>query len=228
LSKSINKNYIGAGRTLSCAPPKLTAASREVNMSYADTINRVMVDDWSEVSEEDRARAAREVVTVCSVAAAAVTVHPIPLIDAALLAPIQILMVQGIGRIHGYQLDKKSILEILSTFGASIVAQNVLLASAKLIPFLGWAVAISMAYALTYAIGEVSHAYFSSGRGLSRREMKDMFERVYREKKAEKQAASKRQASLKDRLTQLRHAYEAGTLSDEEFERKKAEILSEL
>ena len=46
--------------------------------------------------------------------------------------------------------------EILSTLGASIIAQNVIMAAAKLIPFLGWLITISMAYALTYAIGEAS------------------------------------------------------------------------
>jgi uncharacterized protein (DUF697 family) len=100
---------------------------------------------------------------VCSIAAAAAAIPPVPLLDIALLAPIQTGMVQGIGRIYGQRLDRKSVLEILSTFGASLVSQSVIMAAAKLLPFFGWAAAVSMAYALTHAIGEVSDHYFRTG-----------------------------------------------------------------
>ena len=123
---------------------------------HLDTIRRVLDGDYTDASDEDRQRAVRELVQVCSVAAGAMTIQPFPLLDTALIAPIQIAMVQGIGKIHGHKLDTKSVLEMLSTFGASIVAQNVIMAAAKLIPFFGWVVTISMAYAMTWAIGEVS------------------------------------------------------------------------
>ncbi|MBL8943758.1 MAG: DUF697 domain-containing protein, partial [Myxococcales bacterium] len=127
---------------------------------HLDTIRRVLDGDYTDASDEDRQRAVRELVQVCSVAAGAMTIQPFPLLDTALIAPIQIAMVQGIGKIHGHKLDTKSVLEMLSTFGASIVAQNVIMAAAKLIPFFGWVVTISMAYAMTWAIGEVSDHYF--------------------------------------------------------------------
>src|SRR5262252_5665825 len=149
--------------------------------SYMETIRRVLDGDYDDATDEEKARAVKELVQVCSVAASALTIQPFPILDSALIAPVQIAMVQGIGRIHGYKLDKKSVLEILSTFGASLVAQNVIMAAAKLIPFLGWAVTISMAYALTYAIGEVSDFYFRNGRGVSSSELKTMFDRVYKE-----------------------------------------------
>jgi len=195
-------------------------------MGYTDTINRVLAGNYDEASDEEKEEAVGKVVTVCSVASAAVAVQPIPFVDTALISPIQIAMVQAIARVHGHKLDTKSILEILSTFGASIVAQNVLMAAAKFIPFLGWVVAISMAYALTYAVGEVSHAYFKSGRGLSADAMKDLFRRTYEQKKKEKQEQNKSNASLKDKLTQLNQAREAGLLSDEEFAQKKEELLA--
>ena len=194
-------------------------------MSYTDTVNRTMSGSWEDADEETKANAARELVTTCATAAAAVTIQPIPFVDAALISPIQILMVQGIGRIHGHTLDRKSIIEILSTFGASLVSQNVMIAAAKFIPFAGWAVSISMAYALTYAIGEVSHAYFVSGRGLSSSELRAIFDETYQRKKKERQ---KKGSSLKQRLASLREAYEAGALSDEEYERKKEEILRDI
>ena len=195
-------------------------------MGYAETLNRVMTGNFDSASDAEKDEAVRELVKVCSVAAGAVTVQPIPFVDTALITPIQIAMVQGIGKVRGYSLDQKSIVEILSTFGASLIAQSVIMAAAKLIPFFGWVVTISMAYALTWAIGEVSDHYFKTGRGASSSEMKDMFKRVYDDKKAEKESANKKNASLKERLEKLKQAKANGILTDEEFEAKKQEVMA--
>lgn len=193
---------------------------------HLDTIRRVLDGDYTDASDEDRQRAVRELVQVCSVAAGAMTIQPFPLLDTALIAPIQIAMVQGIGKIHGHKLDTKSVLEMLSTFGASIVAQNVIMAAAKLIPFFGWVVTISMAYALTWAIGEVSDHYFRNDRRIDEAELKAMFERIYRAKKAEKTEQHKSDTALRDKLAQLKKAHADGLLTDAEFEAKKAALLA--
>ncbi len=194
--------------------------------SHLDTLKRVLDGNYENATEAEKTRAVRELIQVCSVAAGAMTVQPIPFVDTALIAPVQIGLVQGIGKIHGYKLDKKSILEILSTFGASIVAQNLIMAAAKLIPFFGWIVTISMAYALTWAIGEVSDHYFRNGRNVDEDELRTMFDRVYKSKKDEKAKEHKRDRSLKDKLEQLKEARKSGLLSEEEFESKKAELLA--
>jgi uncharacterized protein (DUF697 family) len=193
---------------------------------HLDTLKRVLNGDYSEATDAEKARAVKELIQVCSVAGGAVTIQPIPFVDTALLAPIQIGLVQGIGKIHGYKLDKRSILEILSTFGASIVAQNVIMAAAKFIPFFGWVITISMAYALTWAIGEVSDHYFRNGRNVDEAELRAMFDRVYKSKKTEKEAEHKKNKSLKQKLEELKDARKDGLLTDEEFEAKKAEILA--
>jgi uncharacterized protein (DUF697 family) len=193
--------------------------------TYLETLRRVMDGDYENASQEEKNGAIRDVIQVCSIAAAAVTIQPIPLLDTALITPIQIGMVQAIGRVHGYKLDKKSIIEILGTFGASLVAQNVIMAAAKLIPFAGALITISMAYALTWAIGDVSDHYFRNGRVVPQGELREMFKRIYEQKKAEKQAAHKADDTLKSKLEQLKKAYEAGLLTEEEFARKKEDLL---
>jgi uncharacterized protein (DUF697 family) len=194
--------------------------------SYLDTLERVMKGDYQDASPQERAEAVRDVIQVCSAASAAVAWQPIPLVDTVLISPIQIAMVQAIGRIHGYKLDQKSVVEILGTFGASLVAQNVIMAAAKLIPFAGWLVGMSMAYALTYAVGEVSDHYFAHGRGSSQQDLREMFDKVYKSKKAEKQAVHRSNTTLKDKLEQLEEARAAGLLGEEEFEAKKQELLA--
>lgn len=194
--------------------------------SYLETLERVINADYADATPEEKADAVRDVIQVCSAASAGVAWQPIPLVDTILISPIQIAMVQAIGRIHGHKLDHKSVVEILGTFGASLVAQNVIMAAAKLVPFAGWIVGMSMAYALTYAVGEVSDYYFTHGRGVPPQDLKQMFDKVYKRTRAEKQAQHKGNASLKDRLEQLGEAHEAGLLSKEEFEAKKQDLLA--
>lgn len=192
---------------------------------YQQTLKRILDGYYDDATAEEREQAVRDVVQVCSVAAGAVTFQPIPLLDAALITPIQIAMVQAIGRVHGYQLDRKSVIEILSTFGASLIAQNAVIAAAKLVPILGWLVSISVAYALTYAIGEVSDHYFENGRGVPADDLRTMFKKVYKLKRKEKQEAHKGDSDLKRKLRQLKDAHESGLLTKEEFERKKNDLL---
>ena len=61
-------------------------------MGYAETLHRVMTGNFSNASDAEKDAAVRELVKVCSVAAGAVTVQPIPFVDAALITPIQIAM----------------------------------------------------------------------------------------------------------------------------------------
>ncbi|MBI4817048.1 MAG: DUF697 domain-containing protein [Deltaproteobacteria bacterium] len=192
---------------------------------HVETLKRIMDGDYRSASDDERRAAVREVIEVCSVAAGAVAIQPIPILDIALLSPIQIAMVQGIARVHGHSLDKRAVVEMLSTFGASIVAQSVIMAAAKFVPFAGWIMAIAMAYALTYAIGEVSDHYFTHGRGVSSEELRERFERVYKEKRDEKQRAHKANSTLKEKLEQLKDAHKAGLLTEEEFAKKKEELL---
>lgn len=195
--------------------------------TWSEVIDRVTRGDYASATEAERDEAVRKVIQACAVASAAVTIQPFPFVDTALIAPIQIGMVQAVGRIRGATLDRKSVLEILSTLGASIVAQNAMMAAAKFVPFFGWVVTLSMAYALTWAIGEVSDYYFRTGRGASDSELKAMFDRVYREKRQEKEQAHRGNESLKDRLAQLKEAFEAGLIDEDEFRRKKEELLAD-
>lgn len=192
-------------------------------------IDRVLAGDFDDASPDEREAAVDRIVQWSALAAGAVALQPLPLLDVLLLSPIQIAMVQAIGRIHGQRLDEKSVLEVLSTFGASILAQNVILSTAKFVPFIGWATSIAMAYALTWAVGEVADYYFGSGRGASKSELKARFDEVYRRKKAEKMKdVGSNKESLKARLAQLQEALDAGLLTPEEFDVKRRDVLASL
>ena len=192
------------------------------------TFDRVLAGDWEGATDEQKRIAVRDVITVASVASAALAVQPIPLVDLAILAPIHVGMVRAIGAIHGYRLDAKAVLEMLSSLGASLLARAAVLSAVRLVPFVGWAVAIPMAYATTWSIGEVADHYFRTGRGVGPERMRELFERCYETKKREKEQSHKAQGSLRERLRQLVEAREAGLIDEPEFQRKKEEILSAL
>lgn len=193
--------------------------------NYSETIQKVMSGGYDSATEEERTQAVRELIQVCSIASGAVAIQPIPFVDSVLITPIQIAMVQAIGRVRGYNLDKKSIVEILGTFGASLLAQNLILAAAKFVPFAGWVMGVAMAYALTYAVGEVSDHYFRTGRGTSADELRAKFKETYDQKRREKQAQHKENQTLKQKLEQLTEAFKSGLLTEEEFGRKKEDLL---
>ena len=174
-----------------------------------------------------RAGAVADVIHLSAVVSAATVVQPIPLLDLALLAPAQIVMVQKIGRLHGYELDRKAVLEVLSTFGASLATQSVLLSASKLVPVLGWVMAVPMAYAITHAVGEVADYYFTCGRGVSDRELRRRFRDIFRARKRQHAEAVGR-TSLAQRLQSLVDAHEADLLSEEEFREAKQALLDEL
>jgi uncharacterized protein (DUF697 family) len=194
---------------------------------YAEVLGKVLRGDYDDASPEERDGAVRALVNLCSAAAAAVAFQPIPFVDVALISPIQVGMVQGIARVYGHKLDQRSIMEILSTFGASLVAQNVLMAAAKFVPVLGWLAAVSMAYATTWAIGEVSDHYFRNGRGVPADELRSMFQRTYQQKRSEKEKQHRADDTLKRRLDQLKEAHAAGLIDDEEMRVKKEQILKD-
>jgi uncharacterized protein (DUF697 family) len=137
-------------------------------------------------------------------------------------------MVQAIGQVHGHKLDTKSVVEMLATFGGAIVTRSIIGSVVKIVPVFGWAASASMAYAMTYAIGEVSHSYFRSGRGMSATQLQSMFRTVYDAKRAEKAESAKANESLKDKLRQLTDAYESGLLTEDEYRKKKEDVLKEL
>jgi len=196
--------------------------------SYQQTFKRVMEGDYTDATEAEREEAVRDVIRVGAIAASATSITPIPLADIAAISAVQIAMVQAIGRVRGFKnIDSTTVLEILASFGAGLVAQNVIMTASNLLFFLGPLVKAPMAYATTWAIGEVGDYYFKSGQAASSHEMKDMFKRVYKEKKAEKEAAGKKAGTLKERLNQLNEAFADGLLTEEEFQAKKEAMLAD-
>ena len=155
------------------------APPRPQQVDFKETLKRILdgeVDDWTGAQRE---RAAQELVRAASVSAGLVALQPVPFLDPVFVTPIQIGMVQGMARIRGYRLDRKSALEVLRTFRASLLTRHLVIAGAKVVPGLGALVSAPLAYALTYALGEVADRYFERGRSMLPAEMQATLDRFY-------------------------------------------------
>ncbi|WP_224244617.1 YcjF family protein [Hyalangium gracile] len=147
-------------------------------MSWLDTLDDIRTRDFSKVPEKERDKTAREVINMCSYAAALVAISPLPLSDVVLTLPIQTGMVVTVGHIYGRKVTKASarelILELGTTAGVGLLARQGIKA---LVPVFGAILTVAPAFAANWAMGRVAMEYFKDP-GLNREGLKEVFRRA--------------------------------------------------
>ena len=156
-------------------------------MSWLETLAEIRKKNWSEASEEDKLRGAKDVVMMSSYAGAAASVVPIPLAEMAILIPVHTTMVMTIGHIYGRPVTKteakRVVVELGAVAGVSLAGRAAISALKKLVmPALGGVIAAPITFALTWGLGRVSIAYFQNPH-LSRDELKKIFQDAVKEGK---------------------------------------------
>jgi uncharacterized protein (DUF697 family) len=150
-------------------------------MSWLDTLEQIRERDFSKAKQDDRTKAARDVVNMCSYACAVVSVSPIPFSDAVLMLPIQTAMVMTVGHIYGRKLTqaaaKDLLLELGTLIGVSFLARQGIKA---LLPVVGALLTVPAAFAANWAIGRVAMEYFNKN-GLTKDKMKEVYEQAKKE-----------------------------------------------
>ena len=150
-------------------------------MSWLDTLDEIRTRDFSKVTAKERDKTARDVINMCSYAAALVAISPLPLSDVVLTLPIQTGMVMTVGHIYGRRVTKASaqdlIFELATTAGVGLLARQGIKA---LIPVLGALLTVAPAFAANWAMGRVAMEYFKNP-GLNREALKEVFRRAREE-----------------------------------------------
>lgn len=113
------------------------------------------------------------------------------------IIPLQMKMVYAIGKAHGYELDRTHIKELLATLGVGLTSQYVEEFARKLIGGLFRKVAgglggalgrqatsSALAFATTYALGQVAKQYYAGGRTLSMEKLRASFQGLLGEARA--------------------------------------------
>lgn len=113
------------------------------------------------------------------------------------IIPLQMKLVYRVGQAYGYELDRSHIKELLAALGVGLTSQYVEEAARKLIGGLFRKVAgglggaigrqatsSAMAFASTYALGQVAKQYYGGGRTLSMDKLKQAFQSTLGEAQA--------------------------------------------
>jgi len=110
------------------------------------------------------------------------------------IIPLQMKLVFEVGKAHGYELDRGHVTELLATVGVGVAGQAVeqvgrkilggILGSigGRMLGGLGRQAASSgVAFATTYALGQVAKEYYASGRRIDAAQLKAVFQRLLEE-----------------------------------------------
>ena len=110
------------------------------------------------------------------------------------IIPLQMKLVYEVGLAHGYALDRGHVTELLATVGAGVTGQAVEQVGRKILGgilgsiggrMLGGlgrqAVSSGLAFATTYALGQVAREYYASGRRIDAAQLKVVFQRMLEE-----------------------------------------------
>ena len=107
------------------------------------------------------------------------------------IIPLQIKMVHGIGKAHGYELDQGHIKEFLAAAGVGLTSQYLEQFGRKLLGGLlgkaagrsigklgGVATGMAFSFASTWALGQVAKHYYAGGRQMSTQLLRDSFQNL--------------------------------------------------
>jgi small GTP-binding protein len=133
-----------------------------------------------------RREAAQKLVRTAALVSLAAGLEPIPLIDIPILLGTQIRMVLRIAAVYGEPLSAKHARELVTTIAGGLVLRYLAEEVAKAVPFGGDLVSGAIAAAGTWTLGQVAIEYFEGGKRFSRRQLNDMFNRLYRRYREER------------------------------------------
>lgn len=168
----------------------------------------------------------RSIVYSKSLICAATGAIPVPIADILIMTPIQVSMVVNIGFLHGIDMFqvKERIPEFIATLGAGVGLREAARQVLKLIPGYGQVVSASIAFAGTVALGESANVWFKSNMKVDVSELQSVFKQAEEQAKKNYKRHSKESQEVKKRVETLRKLLEDGVITQEEFDRKLAEL----
>ncbi len=206
--------------------------------AYKESLRRALSGELDQASEQEKTSAAQDVIRNSSAAAAFVAMQPLAVVDSATITPIQYKMVQALARLRGSAAGVKEVhRQVFKPLGKKIVGRNAALAGAKimpLIPVVPHLFGVSIAYALTATIGQLSDEYFSLGRMMPSEELVTRFDDVYRQQ-YERTYKQKRNelkamwgpAARRRQVGALKTERREGKLTDDQFDRRLEDLLKQ-
>lgn len=183
--------------------------------AHEDTLRRLLKGDFSDLPPGERRAKTEQIIKASAFAAMALGATPLPLLE----MPVMAAMVRAIGKVYGVNsIGKKAMLEIAAAMGGGLVLRQAM----RLIPFVGAMAGASRVYGTTLAVGRVAEYYFSRGQSVSGEEMRRVFEESI---EAERHEPGPGGGNLEDRLRTLEDLYKKRLISEQEYRKKRQELL---
>lgn len=186
---------------------------------YKTLLQRLLAGDFEQATQKERDEIVLTITHASAVTSSVISIIPVPLIE----SPIQITMVRAIGQVYNQELDEKVVLEILSVIGGNVLLRQLM----KLIPYVGVIINISRVYGTTWAIGAAAEYYFKHNREVEKEELLKVFKTVLKQKTREKETEMK-ERQTEERLEELKKILNKDLITQEEYDKKREEIISEL
>lgn len=186
---------------------------------YGKLIQRILAGDFEQATQKERDEAVFAIIHASAVTSAVVSIIPVPLVE----TPIQITMVRSVGQVYGQYLDEKVVLEILSVIGGNYLLRQLI----RLIPYVGFIINVSRVYGTTWAMGATAEYYFKHNREVEKEELMRVFKTVLKQKTHEKETEIK-ERRIEERLEELKKLLDKELINQEEYDKKREAIISEL
>lgn len=181
----------------------------------AATYETILADiDPQKASVETKRETAKQLSHAGATICAAIALQPIPIADVLVITPIQILLVQAIGRVYGVPLSPKTALEIATNIGLGIVLQQIFIALVKAgLPLMGGLIVSTYVYTATFYMGKAAQIYFEKGRPLNKQELEQI---------------QNTRSRAEERLKELDQLKQSNLITEEEYKNKRIKILDEI
>lgn len=199
--------------------PTKKEASKSPIKSFIDDLSKtyetILADvDPQKASLEAKRETAKQLSHAAATICAALALQPIPIADVLIITPIQILLVQAIGRVYGVPISTKTALEIATNIGLGIALRQIFVALIKVgLPLMGGLLVTTYVYTATFYMGKVAQVYFEKGRPLTKQELEQM------------QSVRSR---AEERLRELDQLKQSNLITEEEYKNKRIKILDEI
>lgn len=187
--------------------------------SFIDDLNStyqtILADiDPEKSSIESKRETAKQLSHIAATACAALALQPIPIADIFVITPMQVLLVQAIGRVYGVPISTKTALEIATNIGLGVLLQQIFVAIVKVgVPLMGGLLVSTYVYTATFYMGKMAQIYFEKGRPLTPQEI---------------QQVQTTRSRAEERLKEIDHLKESGLITQEEYQSKRTRILDEI
>jgi uncharacterized protein (DUF697 family) len=186
-------------------------------------------------SAVEQKAAIQDLIRKTSATAAMSALQPVPVLDWAILTPLQHRLVHSIAQVRGCPMSDDQVNRMFRAIRRPIIKSQTMLVVTKLAQWIPWVpeiFAASLAYALTFAIGQVSDQYVS--RAISVHDLEPRLEQISRESftvalnmKRDELRALFSDPETRAGFEKLKKAQEQGQIDDEEAVRRMDAILAE-